>query len=236
MLKKILIIALLLVGFPSTAQKIVFGVKGGINWNSIGTLYHLGTSSGGGSNVTPAGDFIYEADQTMGTQFGGFVMFEWKRLFLRPELNFSTRKNEYPLALNTSYWEQQSTDISILAGVRVWKPVKIYAGPSFNSISEMTMTGPETPILYEGSATNIQAGLMVDFKWFGVDLRYEYGLQTIPEQRVDILRSAYGTNVAYLQEYNQSTIYLTAHINIFRIYPGQGGGKPKTKWRNKNCF
>lgn len=236
MLKKILIPALLLIGLPSSAQKIVFGAKGGVNWNTIGTLYHLGTSSGGGSNVTPAEDFIYDADKVMGSTFGGFVMFEWKRLLIRPEFNFNTRKNEYPLALKTSEWEQTSTDLSILLGVRVWKPIKIYAGPSFTSISEMTMTGPESPILYEDSATNFQAGLMLDFKWFGFDLRYEYGTQTIPEQRIDVLRSAYGTNVAYLQEYNQSTIYLTAHINIFRIYPGQGGGKPKARWRNKNCF
>lgn len=236
MLKKILIITLLFVGFPSAAQKIVFGVKGGVNLNSIGTLYHLGTSSGGGSNVTPSEDFIYEADQVMGTQFGAFANFEWKRLFIRPEINFTKRENEYPLAFETSYWEQKSTDVAVLLGVRVWKPIKIYAGPSFNFISEMTMTGPETPILYDESSSNIQAGLMVDFKWFGIDVRYEYGLQAIPEQRVDILRSVYGTNVGWLQDYNQSTIYLTAHINILRLYPGGGGGKPKAKWRNKNCF
>lgn len=236
MLKKILIIAILFVGLPSTAQKFVFGVKGGVNWNTIGTLYHIGTANGGGSNLTPSDDTYYEADQAMGTQFGGFVMFEWKRLLIRPEINFSTRKNEYPLALETSFWEQKSTDLALLLGVRVWEPIKIYAGPSFNSISEMTMDTGEAPILFEDSSTNIQAGLMVDFEWFGLDIRYEYGLETIPEQRVDILRSKYGTNVARLLEYNQSTIYLTAHINIFRIYTGQGGRKPKAKWRNKNCF
>lgn len=236
MLKKILTIALLVVVFPSAAQGIAFGAKGGINYTSIGTLYHIGTANGGGSNLTPSDDTYYEADREMGTQFGGFIMFQWKRFLIRPEFNWTKRKNEYPLALQTSYWEQNSTDISLLIGTRIWEPIKIYAGPSFSSISSMTMTGPESPILYEDSATNLQAGLLIDFKWFGFDIRYEHGFQTIPEQRVDILRSAYGTNVGRLLEYNQSTILITAHINIFRFYPNGGGGKPKAKWRSKNCF
>ena len=235
MLKKIFFIALLLIVFPVTAQKIVFGVKGGVNNNSTGTLYHIGTASGGGSNLTPSEDTYYDANQVMGTTFGGFAMFKWKSIFLRPELNFTKKENEYPLALKTSYWEQTSTDFSLLFGVNVWKPIHIYAGPSFSSISDMTMTGAEDPILYESSATNFQAGLMLDFKWFGVDLRYEYGPTLIEEQRVDIVRSVYGTNVGRLLEYNQSTIYLTAHINLLRLYPGERS-KPKARWRGKNCL
>lgn len=236
MLKKILIISVLFICFSSAAQTIVFGVKGGVNKNSIGTLYHIGTANGGGSNLTPPEDTYYDANQVMSTQFGGFVMFKWKSIFVRPEFNITKKENEYPLALKTSYWEQNSTDFSILFGVKIWQPINIYAGPSFSSISDMTLTGAEDPILFDNSAMNFQTGLLVDFKWFGLDLRYEYGSKLIPEQRIDIVRSVYGTNVGRLLEYNQSTIYLTAHINLLRLYPGQGAGKPKAKWRGKNCL
>ena len=102
----------------------------------------------------------------------------------------------------------------------------------------MKLEGVESPILFEKSATNLNAGILVDFGRFGLDLRYEYGLKSIEEQRVDIVATTYGTNVAHLLEYNPSQIQLSVHINILKINADDRGHKIKSGWRggNRGCL
>ncbi len=236
---KPLFIVILLISFSFVhAQEYTFGVKGGINFNNIGELDHYGLFRGGGINADPSTDVIYTADKEMGFQFGAFAMIAFDKFFIRPEINFVSSKNSYPLKGKTSHWTSKKIDIPLLFGYKIYKPVSIYVGPSFSTISSMKLEGVESPILFEKSATNLNAGILVDFGRFGLDLRYEYGLKSIEEQRVDIVATTYGTNVAHLLEYNPSQIQLSVHINILKINADDRGHKIKSGWRggNRGCL
>jgi len=231
---KPLFIIILLTSFSFVhAQEYTFGIKGGINFNSIGELYHYGLPSGGGVNANPAIDTYFTADKEMGTQFGAFGMIAFDKFFIRPEINFVSLKNSYPLAKKTANWTSKKIDIPILLGYKIFEPVSIYAGPVFSKISSMELEGVEYPIVFEKSAMNLNAGILVDFRRFGIDLRYEYGFKPIEAQEVDIVRATYGTNRGRLLEYNPSQIILSVHINLLKINASDRGHRIKSGWRCK---
>lgn len=227
---KPLFIVILLISFSSVnAQEYTFGVKGGINFNNIGELYHYGDWAG--ANPTPVNDTYYTADKEMGTQFGAFAMITFNKFFIRPEVIYVSSKNSYPLALKTSQWTSTKIDIPVLLGYKIYQPVSLYAGPSFSSISDMKLEGNQEnlrPFTYKKSSTAINAGLLVDIGRFGFDLRYQYGITKVEALEIDIDRGTYGTNRGRLLEYNPSQIILSIHINILKI---NSGDRIKSGWR-----
>ncbi|HEY9168900.1 MAG TPA: outer membrane beta-barrel protein [Lutibacter sp.] len=236
---KPLIIIILLISFTNAqSQEYTFGVKGGINYNNIGELYHFG--SWAGSNPTPLDDTYYTADKEIGFHFGGFGMITFNKLFIRPEINFMSLKNSYALAKKTANWTSKKIDIPILLGYIIYEPVSIYAGPSFSSISEMNLEGNQEnlrPFTYKNSSTAINAGLLVDIGRFGFDLRYQYDITKVDELEIDIDRGTYGTNRGRLLAYNPSQIILSVHINIIKINADDRGHRIKSDWRggNRGC-
>ncbi|MFA5298189.1 MAG: outer membrane beta-barrel protein [Lutibacter sp.] len=236
---KPLFIVILLISFSfAYAQEYTFGVKGGINYNSIGDLYHYGNHSDMGTGVTPDDNTVFKAEKEMGTQFGAFAMIGFNKFFIRPEINYVSSKNNYPLALKTANWTSTKIDVPILFGYKIYKPVSLYAGPSFSSISDMKLEGVEQgsshPYIYKKSSTSINVGVLADFGRVGIDLRYQYGITKVEKLMVDIDGDIYGTNIADLLEYNPSQIQLSIHINLLKIN-GEGGNKLRTGWRGKGC-
>jgi hypothetical protein len=233
---KPLFIVILLISFSFIhAQEYTFGVKGGINFNNIGELYHYGDWAG--ANPTPIYDTYYTADKEMGTQFGAFAMIAFDKFFIRPEINLMSLKNSYPLAGKTSHWTSKKIDIPLLLGYKIYEPVSLYVGPSFSSISEMKLEGIQEnliPFTYKKSSTAINAGLLVDIGRFGFDLRYQYDITKVGAQEIDIDRATYGTNRGRLLEYNPSQIQLSVHINIFKINANDRGHSIKSGWRGGN--
>lgn len=237
---KPLFIVILLISFSFTqAQEYTFGVKGGINFNNIGELYHYGNASGLGTSVTPNADTVFPAEKELGFQFGAFVMIAFDKFFIRPEVIYVSSKNNYPLAFRTAYWTSTKIDIPLLLGYKIYAPVSIYAGPSFSSISDMKLEGVQQvssyPYVYKNSSTSLNAGILAEFGRFGVDLRYQYGITKVEELRVDIDRGTYGTNIADLLEYNPSQIQLSVHINILSINGDRKHSKKGT-WRGSGCL
>lgn len=237
---KPLFIVMLLITFSSAnAQEYTFGVKGGINFNNIGELYHYGNASGLGTSVTPNEDTVFPAEKEMGFQIGAFAMIAFDKFFIRPEVVYVSSKNNYPLAFETAYWTSTKIDIPILVGYKIYEPVSLYVGPSFSSISDMKLEGVEQgssyPYVYKNSSTSINAGILAEFGRFGVDLRYQYGITKVEELRVNIDRGVYGTNIADLLEYNPSQIQLSVHINILSINGDRKHSK-KGAWRGSGCL
>lgn len=238
---KPLFIVILLTSFTIVhSQEYTFGLKGGINFNNIGELYHYGNASGNGINVTPNDDTVFSPEKEIGTQFGAFAMITFDKFFIRPEVNYVSSKNNYPLAFKTANWSSTKIDVPLLFGYKIYEPVSVYAGPSFSSISEMKLEGNQEnlkPFTFKKSSTSINAGLLVEVGRFGVDLRYQYGITKVEELRVNINRDIYGTNIADLLEYNPSQIQLSIHINILKIN-GDGGHRIKSGWRggNRGCL
>ncbi|MDP3313218.1 outer membrane beta-barrel protein [Lutibacter sp.] len=233
-MKKItgLFCCLLLFHISLTAQEFVVGLKGGINYNAIGELYHIGTANGGGNNVIPTEDFYYQADKDLGNHFGLFLNIKFDKIFIRSEMNFTTAKNSYPLSQKIANWNSSKVDIPILLGVRLYDPIWIYAGPIFSVVSDMELEGVEYPIVFNKSSFDVGIGLLVDFGRFGVDFRYQYGISPVDFQRVDIVRSIYGTNVAHLLEYNSSQLSISLHINLLKINGSEKRNRSGSGWRN----
>lgn len=235
-MKKIKTLSILFLSLFSInyAQEINVGLKGGVNFNSIGELYHIGTANGGGVGVIPAEDTYYTPEKEMGMHVGAFFKIDFGKLYFKPEVNYVSLKSSYPLSQKTANWKSTQIDVPLLLGLEVYNPISIYVGPVFSSISTMELEGVESPILFKKSAMNLHAGILVDFDRFGFDLRYEYGLKPIEEQRIDIVRAVYGTNVARLLEYNVSQIILSVHINIFKFNSGERGHRIRSSWRDRS--
>ena len=233
MKKKHSILVLLFFNFTLLfSQEFSIGIKGGLNFNNIGELYHIGFANGGGIGVIPIDDVYYKAKNESSSHFGGLLTIDFKTVFIRSEINFTTLKNNYPLAKKTSYWTSSKIDIPILVGVKIYKPISFYVGPAFSKISTMELKGAEHPLYFKKSAINLNTGILVDFGRFGFDVRYEYGLKSFDDQRVDIIRAVYGTNVGYLLKYNPSQIIVSLHINLLKINKSERGIRAVKGWRN----
>ena len=216
-MKRPLILVLLLIIYSFTyAQEYAIGIKGGLNYYTIGDL-----NSRGGSIQSGKPDEIFSPNKEMGTQFGAFVNVAFGNFYVRPEINFASNKNNYDFPLQTSNWRASKTDIPLLIGYKVYDPISIYVGPSFSFFKEMTLDGAnnsigEAPINFEKSTSNIIFGVQVEFKRFGVDLRYELGSKETEEELNDIHNSAFGTNLTDIYSYKPSQISLSLNIFLFR--------------------
>lgn len=229
MTKNPVLIVVLLCSFSfNFAQTLDIGVRGGINNNNIGDFQAFGS---GYSNEN------FEADSEIGTQFGIFFSVNYEKLFIRPEINYVSLKNSYPFPTSAAKWTAQQIDVPILFGYKIYKPVYIFAGPVFNFISDMTLEGWQDTsyadaFTYKTSSTSISAGILLDFGIVGVDFRYQYGLTTVEEQRLDMKNNIHGVNLGDLTEYNPSQLMLSIQIKPITI----GGDKRKkgsrSGWRN----
>jgi len=228
------LVILLINLFSLNAQELKFGIKAGLNYNNIGKLYHIGTANGGGIGVIPSEDKNYNSKQELSYHFGTFLNISFKKIFLRPEINFTTLKKSYPLSQKTSYWNSTKLDIPILLGFQINNTFSIYSGPVFSKISTMKLDGVQYPILFKKSKINLHAGVLVNFGRFGIDARYEYGMAPTKFQRIDIIRAIYGTNVAHLLEYNHSQIIISIQIALFKINTNERHKIDNKSWRGKN--
>ena len=95
----------------------------------------------------------------------------------------------------------------------------------------MQLDGVEFPIVFNTSTINFQAGILLNFGRFGIDVRYEHNLKPTKFQRIDIVRAIYGTNVAHLLEYNQSQIIVSVGINLLEINPKERRSIGRKSWR-----
>ena len=205
------------------AQEYAIGVKGGLNYYTIGDIFSRGGSIVGGVDKT------FSPNKEMGTQLGAFLNVEFGKLFIRPELNFVSNKNNYSFPVKTSNWQASKIDAPLLIGYKLFDPISIYLGPSFSFFNEMTLDGAnnnagKSPIIYDKTTTNIAFGVMVDFKRFGIDLRFESGLkETMGEfgdNYQDFHNSDYGINIGDIWSYKPSQISLSLNIYLFRTNGG----------------
>ena len=230
----LLFIICLFISLTTYSQEFKIGVKGGLNLVTAGNLFHLGTSSGGGNNVDPSGDFLYKAEKDFSYHFGAYASVSYKNFFIRPEVNFTLLNASYPLAYKASTWKMKRFDFPVLIGYKIKEPIAIYAGPVFNYINDFVIDGPENPVTFEKNTIGAAAGILFEFGRFGIDFRYEYGISKYEEQRVDYFREYYGTNVAYLLEHQLSQFIISVQVNIFQSKSVNKNSSEKPIWNN--CF
>ena len=232
---QILVLLLLLCSFLN-AQEYAIGIKGGLNYYNIGDIVTVGSNGPQG----PVAGLIFEPVKEIGYQFGAFLNVAFDKFYIRPEINFVSNKNNYDFPLQTSYWTASKINVPLLLGYKIYDPISIYIGPSFSFFDEMNLEGAnnqtgESSLNYEKTTTSLMFGVQVEFKRFGVDLRYELGLKETVEERQDIHNSAYGVNQADIYSYKPSQISLSLNIFLFRTDGEDIGGLFDGLFRGNAC-
>lgn len=202
------------------SQEYVFGVKAGLNNNTIGIIQ----SKGSGFQV---GDF--EGQKDLGYQIGAYFMVEFKGFYIRPELNYVSIENHYEFPKKDAKWTTSKMEIPILFGLQIAKPISIYAGPSFNFFDDYQLEGVQDANNFsdggpdiDKNTTSLNFGIMVRYNRFSVDLRYEVGTKELTEgnglerANFDIDNGRYGVNLADLKPYTPKMLRLSVSIDIFR--------------------
>lgn len=171
----------LLVTSSGVAQEFTYslGIKGGLNY-SLGGYGHelLGENQEIGQR--------YDAQSEFGFQGGVFAQANLGRLFLRPEITYSSLKTSYDFPLASTEHEVTKIDIPVLLGYNVIGPLDLYAGPVYSNIrtSEITLdpNGETGRVVVQGTpGVNLQAGLKFDLGRFELDFRYERTLTAAGE-------------------------------------------------------
>ncbi|MCX6335511.1 MAG: porin family protein, partial [Bacteroidia bacterium] len=133
--------------------------------------------------------YIVKKAEGVGYGFHGgvFLRVNISKLYIQPEVLFSTRSNNYTLSkINTAVDSVtlgqtfNKVDIPIMIGVKLG-PVRINAGPvgsfAIGSPKELIANKPDFEAMYAKMTFGYQAGLGVDIiKKVTVDLRYEGSL------------------------------------------------------------
>ena len=234
--KYLLILLVCFFSFKSNSQEFAIGIKGGLNNNSIGDII-----SYGGSFQNGQPNEVFSATNDLGYHFGAFVNIEFGKLFIRPEINYVELNNSYKFPDKVSEWSTSKIEIPILLGYKIFKPVSIYVGPGFDFYNDVTLFGANntdgvSSINYYKSTTTFNFGLNVEFKRFGIDLRYQMANKETIEERQDFDFSATGVNQADIYAYKPSQISLSLNIFLFRTNADDIGGAFANLFKNNKCY
>lgn len=107
-------------------------------------------------------------------------MVEFNKFFIRPELNYVSLKNHYHFSRKKANWSTFKMEVPLILGVKILKPVAIYAGSSFNFYDETTLDAVQETTFSNGGpdldrkTTSLNFGIMARYNRFSLDLRYEF--------------------------------------------------------------
>ena len=154
---------LTLIAFLSTSllqAQFEFGVKAGLNYDSLGDV-----------NYTDISATQLSAGSKTGFHLGVYGKLDLLLFYLRPELQFTK--------INSGF---QNTDIGlskieapILLGYKVLGPLSAFAGPSFQYILDENIEGTTLTDIEENFTVGLQIGTRLSFGRFGLGIRYERG-------------------------------------------------------------
>ncbi|MGV8946708.1 MAG: outer membrane beta-barrel protein [Lutibacter sp.] len=166
--KRILLfsIAFIATMFYANAQS-GFGVKGGLSYNSNGSL----------KDDTNA---IIENDGKgkSGYNVGIYGKIGLGPIYLRPELVYTKTTSEYILNSEAVDYKIARLDMPVLVGLKLIGPLSIFAGPAF----QYTLTNDFKDIEYDKIENDFTVGFnfgaAVELGRLGLDLRYERGFNS----------------------------------------------------------
>ena len=157
-LQNLTFIALL---FTSLLQaQFEFGVKAGLNYDSLGDV-----------NYTNISKTQLSAGSKTGFHLGVYGKLDLPLFYLRPELQFTK--------INSGF---ENTDIGlskieapILLGYKILGPLSVFAGPSFQYILDENIEGTKLTDVEEDFTVGLQIGTRISLGHFGLGIRYERG-------------------------------------------------------------
>ena len=136
-----------------------FGLKGGLNYNANGDYFES------------IGETIEDPTRNIGYHIGLFGKIG-NRLYVRPEVVYTSTKSEY----DSGEFEMQKIDAPLLVGLKVLGPLSIFGGPSLQYILDSEFDGVTIENVENEFTVGLNFGAAINFSTFGIDLRYERGL------------------------------------------------------------
>ena len=140
-----------------------FGLKGGVNYNANGSYFNSISNTS------------QDPTATVGYHLGLFGKLGLGKIYLRPELVYTSTKSDYDTSGDFS---MQKLDAPILVGLNVLGPVHIFAGPSLQYILESDLSNAVVSNLDDDFSVGLNFGIGVNISQLGIDLRYERGFNS----------------------------------------------------------
>ena len=152
-------IVLLIMGNTTYAQsESGFGIKAGLNYNGNGDYFESIEAS------------AKSPDRNVGYHVGFFGKIG-EDIYFRPELVYTNTKSSY----DNDDFIMKKIDAPLLVGFKVIGPLSVFAGPSLQYIVDSEFEGITINDVDNDFTVGLNFGVGVNFKKFGVDLRYERG-------------------------------------------------------------
>ena len=154
-------------------SQISWGVKGGFNFNSNGDItYEIADIIDGG----------VESTSGVGYHVGLYMKVKATRLYVKPELLFTHTESDY----ENAKFSMNKIDLPINVGFKLFGPISIYAGPSFQYIIDSKLEDTSLGEIDKDISVGGNVGLAAQFGRIGIDLRYERGFSDNEAEFLDI--------------------------------------------------
>ncbi|MDT0551671.1 porin family protein [Urechidicola vernalis] len=165
-MKKIIVFVVLSLSTTlfSHAQIIEWGLKGGLNFNSNGDLTN--------EIINISETTTIKSNNSTGFHIGAFAKTKGS-LYVRPEIIYTQTQSDYD---SEGSFKMKKIDMPILAGVKVFSILNIFAGPSLQYIIDTDLDGFNISDVENDFTVGLNVGVGVQLGNLGVDLRYERGL------------------------------------------------------------
>lgn len=172
--------AILAFAFTTNAQNgDGFGIKAGLNYNSNGDYFESINAS------------AQHPSKNAGFHVGLYGKLG-HRFYFKPELVYTQTKSEY----GSDALKLQKIDAPLLFGIKVIGPVSVFAGPSLQYIIGSKFNDIKITDLKNDFTIGANFGVALNFNGFGIDVRYERGLNSneatfidsavsVPPSRID---------------------------------------------------
>ncbi len=183
MRKSLLMAVFALIGITAFAQKDSgFGIKAGLNYNQNGDLSFKQVQSAGE-------DLIAGSDGKVGFHVGVFGKLDLPKIYIRPELIYTSTKSSYDVDGGTNDYDVSKLDLPVLLGYKIIGPLHIFAGPAFQYTLSNDLEDVELDDVKNDFTIGAHFGVGVNLGNIGLDVRYERGFS---ENEAEII----GGNIA----------------------------------------
>lgn len=166
-MKKLFVFTALFALTIASAQKVRFGIKGGLNYGAPGEIF----------GITSTDFENFDLEDSAGYHAGIFIQAKLLGIGLQPELVYTSLSSKVNGDIKGDY-TLNKLDIPVLLSFNVVGPLSIKAGPSFqyllsndidlDTINDIDLEKPENSF-----TVGFQVGIGLQLGNLGIDARYE---------------------------------------------------------------
>ena len=173
MKKFILVLAALTFSLAAYSQGFEIGIKAGMNITAADVMKEASK------------DVQITNKNTYNGGIYGRLKIKLVGIFIQPELVYNTRGYNFdikePITGTTINIKQQSNylDVPVLIGLKMFKFLRVYAGPNFQYLLKNEITGIDNIVSFQKTDmkkanTGVQIGFGLDLSKFRLDVKYDF--------------------------------------------------------------